>query len=75
MDEGLRKKLNSPDILPPRAYRRNVPIYELVCYVNCFIGCRMSDNHEDAQIFRDRAKRAAGLWITRSRLRAPTAAA
>jgi hypothetical protein len=36
-DVELLRRLNSPNILPQRAYRRNVRIYELVCYVNCMI--------------------------------------
>lgn len=49
-------KLNSPDYLPPGAYRRNHEMYELICYVNCLIGCRMSGNSEGEGMFEKRIK-------------------
>lgn len=50
-------KLNDAAVLPPHAYRRNHAIYELVSYVNCLIGCRISGNLEGASLFEDRIRR------------------
>jgi hypothetical protein len=47
-------KLNALGTLPKLAYRRNHRIYELVCYVNCLIGARLSNNAEGAAHFRER---------------------
>jgi len=55
MNEIL-KKLNSPEYLPQIAYRRNHNLYELVCYVNCLIGCRLSGNAEGQDVFKNRIK-------------------
>jgi hypothetical protein len=44
-------RLNSPDYLPPIAYRRNAGIYELVCYVNCLVGALISENHDAISVF------------------------
>lgn len=49
-------KLNSTDYLPPMAFRRNNAIYELVGYVNCLIGCRISKNIEGEALFKSRIK-------------------
>jgi hypothetical protein len=49
-------KLNSADYLPREAYRRNHEVYELVCYVNCLIGCRISGNTEGEELFKSRVK-------------------
>lgn len=51
------KRLNDPSVLPPLGYRRNHPHYELVGYVNCLVGCRISDNAEGAILFGERIKR------------------
>jgi hypothetical protein len=56
MSENI-KKLNSQDYLPAGAYRRNHEMYELVCYVNCLIGCRISANAEGESVFQSRIKR------------------
>jgi hypothetical protein len=55
MDEGA-KKLNDAAILPTHAYRRNHTHYELVCYVNCLVGCRISGNSDGAALFEERAR-------------------
>lgn len=47
-------KLNAPEFLPPGAYRRNHEMYELICYVNCLIGCRLSGNSEGESVFKKR---------------------
>lgn len=52
--DDYHRKLNAPGTLPKIAYRRNHRIYELVCYVNCLIGARLSDNREGAALFRER---------------------
>lgn len=51
------KKLNEAALLPPQAFRRNHLHYELVCYVNCLAGCRISGNTEGETLFEDRIKR------------------
>ncbi len=50
-------KLNDPAVLPPHAYRRNHLTYELVTYVNCLVGCRISGNLEGASLFENRIRR------------------
>ena len=54
---GDAKRLNDPALLPPFGYRRNHHHYELVSYVNCLIGCRISGNAEGAALFEERIKR------------------
>ena len=49
----LLRKLNSPEYLPPMAYRRNHSTFELVSYVNCFIGCRISSNADGEALFKE----------------------
>jgi hypothetical protein len=56
MDSGA-EKLNEAALLPPHAYRRNHLHYELVCYVNCLAGCRISGNAEGETLFKDRIER------------------
>ena len=50
----LLRKLNSPEYLPPMAYRRNHAAFELVSYVNCLIGCRISSNADGEALFKER---------------------
>jgi hypothetical protein len=50
-------KLNDPAVLPPHAYRRNHSAYELVGYVNCLIGCRLSGNSDGTSLFEERIER------------------
>jgi hypothetical protein len=38
--------LNSEELVPPVAYRRNVVIFELVRYVNCLLGCVLSQRRD-----------------------------
>ena len=54
---GDAKRLNDPALLPPLGYRRNHHHYELVSYVNCLVGCRISGNAEGAALFEERIKR------------------
>lgn len=49
--ERLRSLLNAPDVLPESAYRRNGPVYELVCYVNCLIGAELSGRPDVVELF------------------------
>ena len=49
-------KLNSAAYLPEKAYRRNSKTYELVCYVNCLLGCRVSGNKEGTNLFKARVE-------------------
>ena len=46
--------LNSEAIVPALAYRRNKVVYELVCYVNCLIGCVLSDRRDVMPLFIER---------------------
>ncbi len=50
------KRLNDPAVLPPSGYRRNHRHYELVSYVNCLVGCRISDNAEGTTLFEERIR-------------------
>jgi hypothetical protein len=43
--------LNSDPVVPEIVYRRNKVIYELVCYVNCLIGCVFSGRRDVMPIF------------------------
>lgn len=52
----LQTLLNSKEYTPPRAYRRNVRVYTLVCYVNNITGCYLSKNAEPIPLFIERAK-------------------
>jgi len=45
IDEWHRK-LNSKDYAPKGCYRRNVRVYNLVCYVNNIIGCYLACHEE-----------------------------
>ena len=54
--EVLQKKLNAPEVIPVRGFRRNVSIYQLICYVNNITGCYISRNLEPVPIFIERAK-------------------
>ena len=42
----LHSLLNSETVVPGIAYRRNKVVYELVCYVNCLIGCVLSGRRD-----------------------------
>ena len=52
----IQKKLNSKEILPAKGFRRDMPIYELVCYVNNITGCFLSENYLPIGIFIERAR-------------------
>ena len=54
--DELHSLLNSKDNAPRRGYRRNVEIYELVCYVNNIIACYLSHNEKPIPVFIERAK-------------------
>ena len=47
----LHSLLNSESVVPSHAYRRNKVIYELVCYVNCLIGCVLSGRQDVMPMF------------------------
>jgi hypothetical protein len=49
--------LNDPSLVPEQAYRRNMAIYPLVCYINNIIGLFLSKNYEVIPIFVGRALR------------------
>jgi hypothetical protein len=48
--------LNSEELVPAMAYRRNKVIFELVSYVNCLLGCVLSQRRD-----------VLPLWIQRCR--------
>lgn len=52
----LQKKLNAAENVPPRGFRRNVPVYQLICYVNNITGCYISKNIQPIPIFIERAR-------------------
>ena len=53
--ERIQKTLNAKEFSPKKGYRRDVDIYELVCYVNNMTGCYLSGNPEPIRIFLKRA--------------------
>ena len=57
-DELLRFHLilNSESLVPARSYRRNVVLFELVSYVNCLLGCVLSQRRD-----------VVPVWIRRCR--------
>jgi hypothetical protein len=55
--------LNSETVVPDVAYRRNKVVYELVCYVNCLIGCVLSGRHEMMPIFVQRCREFMGSHV------------
>ncbi len=52
----LQQQLNKTENVPNRCYRRNVSIYELVCYVNNITGCYISENFDPIPVFIERSK-------------------
>lgn len=50
----IERRLNSVDLLPAFAFRRNHEVYELVGYVNCLLGCRLAGNTQGEGVFKDR---------------------
>lgn len=54
--ERIQKSLNTKDLCPRKGYRRDVSVYELVCYVNNITGCYLSGNLEPIRIFISRAR-------------------
>jgi hypothetical protein len=54
--EELQKKINSIEYSPEKGYRRDVSVYELVCYVNNITGCYLSNNFAPIPLFIGRAR-------------------
>lgn len=54
--EAIHSQLNTKGFVPSRGFRRNVMVYELVCYVNNIIACYVSKNEEPIPIFIKRAR-------------------
>ena len=48
--------MNAEENLPPMAFRRNVPAYALVSYINNIIGCYLSNNYKSIPVFIERSK-------------------
>lgn len=44
-------QLNSKSFVPGRGFRRNVTLYELVCYINNIVACYVSKNAEPIPVF------------------------
>lgn len=55
--DGMHEQLNSKSFAPSRGFRRNVAVYELVCYINNIVACYVSKNIEPIPVFIARAKR------------------
>jgi hypothetical protein len=53
---AMHEGLNSKAIAPSKGYRRNVVVYELLCYVNNIIACYVSKNEEPIPVFIGRAR-------------------
>jgi hypothetical protein len=47
----LHQILNSEDVVPGIAYRRSKAIFEFVSYVNCLIGCVLSQRRDVVPLF------------------------
>lgn len=54
--ERVQRELNSEARAPRRGYRRDVAVYELVCYVNNITGCYLSKNLKPIRVFIARAR-------------------
>ena len=54
--DGMHEQLNSKGFAPIRGFRRNVTVYELVCYINNIVACYVSKNAEPIPVFIGRAK-------------------
>lgn len=52
----LQQRLNNKENIPPMAYRRNSPVYTLVCYVNNITGCYISSNYSPILVFIERSR-------------------
>ena len=52
----LHSLLNSETLVPNIGYRRNKLMYELVCYVNCLIGCVLSNRRDTMPILVQRCR-------------------
>jgi len=55
----IQKQLNSEDVLPPQAYRRDKLNYSFVSYVNNVTGCYLSSNFKPIPVFIERALSSA----------------
>jgi hypothetical protein len=52
----LHSILNSEDLVPDVAYRRNKVLFEFVSYVNCLIGCVLSERRIMMPVFVQRCR-------------------
>jgi hypothetical protein len=52
----LLSRLNNVKVLPSKAFRRDVSVYELICYVNNITGCYLSHNLLPIPILIERAR-------------------
>jgi len=51
----LQKRLNSEEVLPPQAFRRDKFNYSFISYVNNVTGCYLSNNFKPIPVFIERA--------------------
>jgi len=51
----FQKRLNSAEVLPPQAFRRDKFNYAFVSYVNNVTGCYLSNNFKPIPVFIERA--------------------
>lgn len=54
--KAMHEQLNSKSVAPSKAYRRNVAVYELLCYINNIVACYISRNEEPIPVFIGRAR-------------------
>ena len=52
----MHQAMNAEENIPPRGFRRNVVIYELVCYVNNIIALYISKNSNSIPVFIERSR-------------------
>ncbi|WP_413665375.1 hypothetical protein ACG1BZ_09360 [Microbulbifer sp. CNSA002] len=53
---SFAEELNRQGSLPPKAFRRDVPIYALVSTMNNIVGCHFSGNDGPVPILKERAQ-------------------
>lgn len=52
----LQEEINKAENVPDKAFRRDYPLYKLVCYLNIASGCYVSGNYKVALIFIENAR-------------------
>ncbi|MCI5208894.1 MAG: hypothetical protein D3910_08885 [Candidatus Electrothrix sp. ATG2] len=54
--DAMHRELNKSENIPEMGFRRNVRVYELICYINNIIGCYLGKNAETIPIFIGRSR-------------------